>query len=272
MKKTARDIVSLLLPAGDAVAIGLAVISAYYARFFLPVIEVRYGIPEFRYYLAAVPVIAVVFMLSMNYAGLYLQSAIRARIDSFFKVLASLTAGTVILLAATFFIRSFTFSRVVMVFLLGLAVIYVYAWRLAYRAVYDSLARRGVIIRKLLVLGATTASGLLIDRLGRDLSAGYRVAGCVDNRLKKGAVFHGVKVLGKVREATGIIEKTGADEVFIGMTDYNRKETAEIILKNDNVKFMIASDILGLMTKSIEYDEMFGIPVFSVGELPLDKP
>jgi len=272
VKKTARDIVSLLLPAGDAVAIGLAVISAYYARFFLPVIEVRYGIPEFRYYLAAVPVIAVVFMLSMNYAGLYLQSAIRARIDSFFKVLASLTAGTVILLAATFFIRSFTFSRVVMVFLLVLAIFYVYIWRLVYRIIYDYLARRGVIIRKLLIIGATPVSGLLIDRLFRDPASGYGVAGCVDNKLKRGADFHGVKVLGKTKEAGKIIAKTGVDEVFIGLTDYDRKETAEIIMKNDRVKFMIASDMLGLMTKSIDYDEMSGIPVFRVAELPLDKP
>jgi exopolysaccharide biosynthesis polyprenyl glycosylphosphotransferase len=33
---------------------------------------------------------------------------------------------------------------------------------------------------------------------------------------------------------------------------------------------MIASDVLGIITKNIDYDEMFGIPVFEVRELPLN--
>ena len=33
---------------------------------------------------------------------------------------------------------------------------------------------------------------------------------------------------------------------------------------------MIASDVLGIITKSIDYDELFGIPVFEVRELPLN--
>ena len=271
-KKKLKAVVALLLPAGDAAAVALAVISAYYARFLLEVVPVRYGVPEIRYYAAAIPVIAAVYMLAMNYAGLYISSVARARIDSFFKVSAAVIAGTVVLLSATFFIRSFTFSRVVMVFLMVLAVAYIYIWRLVYRALSDALSRRGLITSSILVLGATKVSAMLIERLGRDLSAGFRIAGVADDRLKKGSSFAGVKVLGRARDAGELIKRTNADEVFIGLNDYSRKETAELIMSNDGVRFMIASDILGLMTKTIEYDEMFGIPVFSVKELPLNKP
>ena len=121
MKSRIKSAITFILPLGDFFAITLSVISAYYLRFFVEVVPVKYGVPEFKIYLAAVPVIAAVYMLAMNYAGLYVNSVIRARIDSFFKVASAITAGTVILLASTFFIRSFTFSRVVMVFLLIMA-------------------------------------------------------------------------------------------------------------------------------------------------------
>lgn len=270
-KRKVRLIVSAMLPMGDAVLIMLAVVSAYYARFFLPVVTVKYGVPEFRYYLAAAPFIAIVFILSMNYAGLYLQAAVRARIDSFFKVAAAAIAGTTVLLALTFFIRSFTFSRIVMIFMLLLSVLYIYLWRLAYRAFFDYLARKDILIRKILVLGTTPVSAILIERLLRDASAGLRVVGCADNKAKKGKVFAGVKVLGKIKDTGRLIRENGVDEVFIGLADYSRKEIAEIIMECEGVKFMIASDLLGLMTKSIEYNEISGIPVFTVKELPLDR-
>ena len=272
MKSRIKSAITFILPLGDFFAITLSVISAYYLRFFVEVVPVKYGVPEFKIYLAAVPVIAAVYMLAMNYAGLYVNSVIRARIDSFFKVASAITAGTVILLASTFFIRSFTFSRVVMVFLLIMALFYVYVWRLIYRAIFDYLARKNLIIRNILIIGATKVSAMLIERLNRDMAAGYRVAGCVDDRMKKGKIFAGVKILGRIKQAPEIIKNRSCDEVFIGIEDYSRKETAELIMSNDNVKFMIASDILGLMTKTIEYDEMFGIPIFSVKELPLNKP
>lgn len=270
-KKTLRLAVSALLPAGDAVFIMFAVVSAYYARFFLPIMPVKYGVPDIRAYLAAAPVVTLVFLLCMNYAGLYLHDVARARIDSFFMVMASAVAGTVVLLAFTFFIRQFTFSRVVMLFTLALTIGYIYAWRLIYRQVFDSFARNGVLIRKILVLGATQVSGMLMERLFRDPSAGYRVAGCLDNKLKYGKIFGGVKILGKIKDAENIIKEKGVDEVFIGMDRYNREEVAEIIMKCEGVRFMIASDMLGLMAKSIDYNEIFGIPVFTVKELPLDR-
>lgn len=271
MKNRIKFVVTFLLPLGDLCAIALSVISAYYLRFFVDLVPVRHGVPDFRIYLAVVPVIAAVYMLAMNYAGLYVNSVIRARIDSFFKIAAAITAGTVILLASTFFIRTFTFSRIVMVFLLVMAIFYVYIWRLIYRAIFDYLARKNLIIRNILIIGATKLSAMLIERLDRDMAAGYRVAGCVDDSLKKGRVFAGVKILGKIKQAPEIIKKNSCDEVFVGTEDYSRKKTAELIMSTDGVKFMIASDILGLMTKTIEYDEMFGIPVFRVKELPLNN-
>ena len=42
-------------------------------------------------------------------------------------------------------------------------------------------------------------------------------------------------------------------------------------MENEKIKFMIASDVLSLITKSIDYDDIFGIPVFSVRDLPLNK-
>jgi exopolysaccharide biosynthesis polyprenyl glycosylphosphotransferase len=254
---------------GDAGFIMAALVLAYYARFFLQVIPVKYGIPDIKYYLFAAPAVLLILMLAMNYAGLYRETRKPAGLDGILNIFISITAGTVMILAATFFVRGFTYSRAVILFMWILSAVFVTAWRMIYSAFFSLLSKKGFITRRIAVLGATKISAMLIERLKREPGTGYRITGCVDNKLKKGGKFAGVPVLGKTKDLKKIVEKYRLDEVFIGLADYNRKETADMIMENEKIKFMIASDVLGIITKSIDYDEIFGIPVFSVRELPL---
>jgi Undecaprenyl-phosphate glucose phosphotransferase len=97
------------------------------------------------------------------------------------------------------------------------------------------------------------------------------VVGLVDNKQKAGKKISDVRVLGKIKDTGKIITKEKVDEVFIGLANYNRQEIADIIIENEGIKFMIASDVLSIVTKNIDYDELHGIPVFAIKELPLDS-
>ncbi|MCX8093181.1 MAG: undecaprenyl-phosphate glucose phosphotransferase [Candidatus Goldbacteria bacterium] len=269
-KRNLQRLLKIILLTGDCLFIFFSVVIAYYFRFFGNVIEVKYGIPDFKYYIYMSPVIILIFVLSFNYAALYRDMERKSEADIFIYVFIASSVAIIISLAITFFVRTFSFSRIVMILLWLFSIILLYAWRLIYRVFYRYLVKKEIIIQKILLIGATDITASLINRINLIYGGGYKIAGILDDKIKKKA-FNGVNVLGKIKDLEKILKKIKVDEIFIGIPDFDRKRLTELILKNEGVNFKIASDILGLMTKSIEYDEMFGIPVFSIKELPLDK-
>lgn len=255
---------------GDAFIIALSTVLSYYMRFQLQLVPVKYGIPAIAGYLYAIPVVLAVFLLAFNYAGLYRLEHGRSRFDEFVSVLTASSASIIILVSITFFFRQISYSRIVIMHMWVISVILLGVWRLIYRSFFNAMSNSEAIIQKLVIVGATDVSKILIERLARNHGTGYKIMGVIDNKMKKGAKFCGLPILGRISDFGKTAVKFGIDEVFIGLTDYNRKEVANLILENERVKFMIASDVLGIITKNIDYDEMFGIPVFEVRELPLN--
>ncbi|MFW6210977.1 MAG: nucleoside-diphosphate sugar epimerase/dehydratase, partial [bacterium] len=270
-KKTTANIMKGAIIAGDALFAAASFLAAYYVRFYTVLLAVRYGIAPLEYYIYGVPVVVLVFLLAFNYAGLYRLQSGHNRLDEAFAVLACCAVSVVILASFTFGIRDFSYSRVVLVYTWIISSVVLVLWRYGYRSVYRYLSKKELIIQRLLIAGNTEVSRLLIERIARHPEMGYKLIGMVDSRLKKGAVRFGVKNLGSLKDMTRLIKENDIDEVFVGVPDYNRKEITDTILSNEKVKFMIASDVLRIITKNIDYNEMHGIPVFTVRELPLTK-
>ncbi len=272
-KKTFQDILKAGLFAGDAVIIAVSVLLAYYLRFYVKLVPLKYGIPPVTDYVFAIPVMLAIFLLAFNYAGLYRIERGRSRIDESIAAFLSVSAGIILLISFTFFFREVSYSRIVIMHLWALCSILIVLWRLLYRSIYLSLSRNELIIPRIIIIGATEVSRMLIERLKRQHdNGGYSIVGVLDDRLKKGRKFCGEAVLGKIKELTALAEEQKVDEVFMGLSDYDRRRVADIILQNDRVRFLIASDIMGILTKAVDYGELYGIPVFSVKDLPLNSP
>ncbi|HDT15042.1 MAG TPA: undecaprenyl-phosphate glucose phosphotransferase, partial [Firmicutes bacterium] len=270
-KKTVADIMKASILIGDVLFAAVSFMGAYYVRFYTVLIDVRYGIAPLEYYLYVVPVVVLVFVLAFNYAGLYRLQSGHNRLDEAFAVLACSAVSAVILASLTFAVRDFSYSRIVWVYTWIISSVVLVLWRYIYRSVYRYLSKKELIIQRLLIAGNTEVSRLLIERNARHPEMGYKIIGMADNRLKKGAKSSGVKNLGRLKDMQRLIKEHQIDEVFVGLADYNRKEITDTILSNEKTKFMIASDVLRIITKNIDYNEMHGIPVFMVRELPLTK-
>ena len=269
-KKTILGLLRGSLLLGDAALVAASSVLAYYLRFFSGMVSVKYGIPDPSIYYQALPVIIAVFMLAFNYAGLYRTDYGRSRFDEALASLWASSASIIILTAMTFFFRRVSYSRVVIMQMWVLSAVLVTSWRLIYRTVFHQMSRKELIIQRLLVIGATETSAVLLDRLTRETGNGYKVVGVIDNRARKNSKFHGAQVLGAAKDFARIAKENRVDEVFVGSTDGSRKELAAMIMGNEKLKFKIASDELGIMTKTRDFGEMHGIPVFEVKELPLN--
>lgn len=270
-KRNLQRFLKICLLVFDCLFVFTSIIIAYYLRFFGNVIQVKYGVPEIKYYIYMSPVIILFYLLSFNYAALYRDMERKSVSDIFIYVFLASTFAVIISLSTTFFVRAFSFSRVVMIFMWLLSIILLFVWRIIYKIFYLYLFKKEIIVQKIILIGATETTASLIERINLTFSNGYKIIGVLDDKAPKNKKFNGIKILGKVNDLKKVLKKYGGDEIFIGIPDFDRKKLTEIILENEGVNFKIASDILGLMTKNINYDEMFGIPVFSIRELPLDK-
>jgi len=268
-KRNLQRLLKILLVTGDIVFIAVSFFITYYFRFYLNLIPVKLGIPDIRYYLYLLPFIILFYLLSFNYSGLYIEIERKSVFDIFFKILISSIIAIVLLLSFTFFIREITYSRILMLIFWFISFIVLFLWRIGFRNLYHVLHKHEIIIQRIIIVGATELSKMLIERIQRNTAAGYKIIGFLDNKVKKS--FHNVPYLGKIENLNKIIKKYDVDEIFIGIPDFDRNKLTEFVLTNENVQFKIASDILGLIIRNVEYDELFEIPVFSVKDLPLDK-
>lgn len=269
-KKKVLFFSKILLLAGDVICFCGTFLLAYYLRFYLQLVPLRHPVPPLMHYIHALPFIALIVALAFNYAGLYFLRAGRSRFDELTSVFAASAAAFGVMLALTFFLREISYSRVVILYSMGLGIAAAFLWRLIFRVIYNTLNRKGYLTQGILIVGAGDISGNMIERINWHPEMGYKILGCVTDKVKKGKKFKDTVVLGKVKELDKIIKKIKPDEVFVGLPDYNRRDIADTILANEGIKFMIATDILGIITKNIDYGEINGIPVFTVKELPLN--
>ena len=164
-KKILQNAIKLLQVAGDMVFIAAALMLAYYVRFYADIIPVMHGVPPVKYYIFAVPVVIIVLLLSMNYAGLYREARRLSGLDEFLNIFLAVTAGTIILIAATFFIRGFTYSRTVIMFMWFFSIIFIEIWRIIYRSIRIYLSKKEYIIQRIIVAGATDISKMFVERV-----------------------------------------------------------------------------------------------------------
>lgn len=268
-KRNLQRLLKILLVIGDIFFIAISFFITYYMRFYLNLIPVKLGIPDIRYYLYLMPFVVFFYLLSFNYSGLYIEIERKSIFNIFSKIFVSSLIAVVFLLSFTFFIREITYSRVLMFIFWIISFIVLFLWRICFRNLYHVLHKHEIIIQRIVIVGATELSKMLIERIQRNTATGYKIIGFLDNKIKK--AFYNIPYLGKIKDLNKIIKKYEVDEIFIGIPDFDRKKLTEFILSNENVQFKIASDILGLICRNVEYDELFEIPVFSVKDLPLDK-
>ena len=181
----------LALAAGDALAGAVALVGAYLLRFQADVIPAPLGIPPFEPYLSLLVLLFPLHALSLRAVGLYEYRHERTKADEAFIVLQGVTLATLLLVAATFFFRAFSYSRWFMLVFWAFDVVAVFGVRLAIRDVVRALRRHGRFVRRALVVGAGELGQEVVRRLRGHPEFGVRVVGYLDDRIPVGERIEG---------------------------------------------------------------------------------
>jgi exopolysaccharide biosynthesis polyprenyl glycosylphosphotransferase len=222
--------------------------------------------PDFKRYLAAIPVLVVVMVLTVSLNRGYVQARGRAFLDEAYGLMGGIALGAVLLLAIMGLYRGFSYSRLMVAYLAISGGFLLLFFRAMMRVALAQLRRRGMGTTRALVVGSGSGAEALIHRLEMFPQYGYELVGVVDELLPGGSEYNRLPVLGDTSELPHFVMNTNVEEVFIALPQVDHRQILRLISTCDDldVEFKIVPDLLEVITSGVIADDIDGIPIVGV--------
>jgi exopolysaccharide biosynthesis polyprenyl glycosylphosphotransferase len=250
----------------DAVCIALSLTAAYQLRFQLmqyygPLSEAFYN----RLTWIAIPMWVVIFALYRLYHPDRLFGGMR----EYITVINACTAGLVGLILYSFLDRNVEhdISRGWLAIVWFLSVISVSLTRFGYRRLVYYLRRRGLFIRRALVVGVNEEGQAVVSQLRGSPEAGVEVVGFVDPALPLGMTVEGLRVLGKPSRLRSLVRRLRVEELIVIPTAMRREELLNIYRDwgtDKRIRVCLSSGLYELCTTGAQVREIGFIPLLSL--------
>ena len=270
-----RQLFATAIFALDGVLLFGSWMAAYWARFRLLDIQSPLGVPPVERYAWFGAVLTPVALLVLRSFHLY-RSARTARLS---QELWSLVQGVAIVVALAA-LASFSFrgelSRWVLALFAGIATASLCGAHLALRMALRALRRRGRNLRHVLIVG----TGELAQRVARQMAThtdyGFSVIGMVRAAPGEGPLrvvdlpVTGVPVVGTVADLPQLVERTGAELVYLALSRAEHDSELEALerLSDSTAAVRLVPDLARAFTLNASVEDFDGMPVVLVTESP----
>ena len=257
----------LALLLGDALIVGVSVILAYEYRYHLDRIPQVVREPlAFGPYLAAVPVVAALYLFALAVNQQYRPWRGRTLVDQFFAMGSGSALAAMLILAGMSLYRGFEYARLTLVYTVVIAGVLMTVERYLLRQYETRLRRRGIGTERVLMVGTGTGSQLLIQRMAMFPQYGYQVSGVLDDRLEVGSSFAGAPVVGRIADLRRMIPQMGVDQVFLAVPGATNDDLLHLVKACDDLRaeFKLVPDLLEIMSTRAAVDAIDGLPLIGI--------
>lgn len=271
LKRHSQFLESLML-LSDLLAIAASWTAAYYLRFFWGPVPVYRGVPGVRPYLFLMAVIVVVWGVAFRAFGLYRPRRISSHLAEVRDIAQACTLAVLILVAVTFFLKQFEFSRLVILYFWAFSILSVSLVRALFREGLRFLRRRGYNLRHILIVGEGALAGKLVERFQASPHLGLGIVGLLaGNPGMVGKQVGGLSILGTYEQAGEIVRELSIDKVFIAipLNAYDRMEGILRSLEEGFVDINVVPDLYQYVTLRGGVEEFDGLPLISLQDSPL---
>ena len=255
----------------DGVAAILAFLIAYGLRFLTPLFPAPVEYPPLSRYLPLLLVVLPFQAFAFRLVGLYRTRRERSKADEAFAQLQGVTLTTILVVAVTFFIRSESYSRLVMLIFWGLDLALVFGFRLGIREILHHLRRHGRFLRSVLIVGAGPLGREVAQTLRGHPELGLRVVGFLDDQLPVGERVEGREVLGGYDAVRPVVQAHRVGQIFVALPLEAYQELMKILntLEGELVDIKVVPDILQFITLRSTVEELDGLPIIGLSESPI---
>ncbi len=256
----------------DASAVTLAFFAAYLLRFFSGVVPIN-DQPSLIEYSRALTVILPVYLWFFRAYGLYNMRRHIRRIEEIFLVLKATTFAVVILMAATFLYRGFSYSRIYLAALWLASVLFVSTVRyLLIQWEYRRKIQKKEMV-KLLLIGANRNARNIIQWARANPHYGQEVVGVLArDKALVGKHVQEVAILGVAEQYESFMDHLKPDITILLDPTLTRDQTTDLVAACEArmMEFKLAADFYGLMTRNVDVEYLSSVPLLGFKPLPLD--
>jgi exopolysaccharide biosynthesis polyprenyl glycosylphosphotransferase len=256
------------------VAFRLGYALRYEIQFIRPVGETFYA--PFEAYWSHAIIFAAWMLLTPPVIGLYFRVRGRSWAEETYIIAQGATTATVLIMALNFLLQPLVFSRLMILEIMIMSVVFLSGLRLFYRTVQSIMRGRGIGTERVLVIGAGEVGRAVIGALLARKDLGYDVIGYLDDNPERGSVDLGrIKGLGAVDNLGGILTEFRAnsskiDLILIALPWRAQDKIMEIVreCEDHGVSSMTIPDLFRLNMSQVRVETLAGFPVMGIQSEP----
>jgi len=213
--------------------------------------------------------LSVLFIFIFQFNGLYRINIILNRATHLITIIKALYYGALNIVLISFLIKSTDIidSRLIIFTFILFALPSLYIVRVELlRQLYIKL-KNNQFKRNVIIVGDGNTGRLLATKLIFENPIGIEIIGFVDDDLQIGEEVVGEKkVLGRINQLSGIINRFKIDEILIAVEDGGYEKLLEILddCKQLDVKVRLTSELFSVVARKIGTEKYFDIPVIDV--------
>ena len=258
--------------ATDALSVYLWLTAVFWLRFGSRYFESALGEPDFPIYRKSFVIVIITLVLFLRSYGLYKPSRFLTFGQETARVFKAAAAATIVLLALTFFIRSFTFSRTFVLMAGVVTALGVSLGRYALGHAVMAIDRRRNAWHNLLIVGTDPQAQKLVRYYRGRPRQGTRVTGFLDDARPKGDLIEGVPVLGRLGDLPPLLKaQRDIHEVILSSAGLPQETLLKIVYacEKEMVAFRWIADMFGIIASRMSVNYFAGVPVLSFEDSPL---
>lgn len=258
----------LALAALDGAAIVASFFIAYYLRFHVripPPAEVH----ALRAYAGTIPLGTAAILIAFIGLSLYRRQYLISLVEQSFRVVIGVVVGlTATLALSAWLLRGYAeFSRLFLIYQAIFCIGLTCGGRLLWVIWRDRLARQGIAVRRIVILGAGAAGERVAVHFAAEPGLGYRVLGFLDDVVARGTVVAtGQRVLGSVAELPALLADTRPDEVIVAAPGLTNERLLQLIQQCEQFRagVRVFPDLLQIRVSDANLVNLRGLPLIDV--------
>ena len=257
----------------DALIVACSYILAWYLRFESIFASKRQGIGVLgrETYFYALYFIVPAYIILYYFFNMYTSKRTSRKKYEVYGILKSNTVGVLLFLVVLYVINQPNFSRTMIVIFYIINIVLTTLSRQILRNALHYFRRKGYNLKYILLVGYSRAAEEYITRINANPQWGYVVRGVLDDRVPRGTLYKGVKVLGRIDNLTIILPENKLDEIAItlALEDYGRLEEIVDLCEKSGVHTKFIPDYNSLIPSRPYTEDLMGLPVINIRYVPL---
>lgn len=256
----------------DAIWIVVSFILAYYLRFSLGILPAEAGYPSLQSYLPGLAGALIIWLVLLSRSGLYQMGQTRCLGDQLAAVLNAGALSFLLFLAAAFFFRDQTYSRIVVALTWVLTLIFLGLNRTTLlRGVSRWLTSKGIGITRVAVIGRGPHTSTILHNLAYRPPPGIVLVGTIGTgQMNCGDVT--IPDLGILDELGPLLSRYRVDRLIITIPFQHHQRILSVLREcaRSRVSYDMVPDLFGMMTTGFQATDLGGVPLLVFRSRPID--